>query len=266
MSKNILMNVNYNLSSRAERGTPQTKSCVNREVLRCAQNDNRVYRVVSRMPAIFFLLVAFAFSVGAQSLAPAEVKSLLERIRQKRAAAPQVQADFQEDKNVHLLNKPIASSGKVWFQSPDKFRREAKGNAPSVTVSDGQQLWIYYPKFQSAEHYSLGKRSPLDAGIAALTAGLNLEDIEHSYHITAMKRDNGYELDLAPRAPSLKKFLQKFKIQLNGDLQVERTEMLQPNGDHIVTIYSNESRAPIDPSTFEFTPPAGTNVTTPLGR
>ena len=133
-------------------------------------------------------------------------------------------------------------------------------------MSDGQQLWIYYPKFQSAEHYSLGKRSPLDAGIAALTAGLNLENIENTYRITATKREKGYELELAPRAPSLKKFLQKFSIQLNDDLQVERTEMLQPNGDRIVTVYSNETRAPIDPSTFEFTPPAGTDVTTPLGR
>jgi chaperone LolA len=194
------------------------------------------------------------------------VKSLLARIREKRASAPQVQADFHEDKNVHLLDKPIASSGKVWFQTPNKFRREAKGNAPSIVVSDGQQLWIYYPKFHSAEHYSLGKRSPLDAGIAALTAGLNLENVEETYRITAIKRDKGYELELAPRAPSMKKFLQKFTIELNNDLQVDRTEMLQPNGDRIVTVYSNETRAPIDPLTFEFTPPAGTDVTTPLGR
>ncbi len=222
--------------------------------------------MASRSAAIFFLLFAFTASAPAQSLSPAEVKTLLARIREKRAAAPQVQADFHEDKNVHLLNKPIASEGKVWFQAPNKFRREAKGNAPSVTVSDGQQLWIYYPKFQSAEHYSLGKRSPLDAGIAALTAGLNLENVEETYRIAAKKLDKGYELELAPRHPSLKKFLQKFAIRINDELQVERTEMLQPNGDRIVTVYSNITRAPIDPSTFEFTPPPGTNITTPLGH
>ena len=66
-------------------------------------------------------------------------------------------------------------------------------------MSDGQQLWIYYPKFKSAEHYSFGKRSPLDAGIAALTAGLNLENIEATYHISASKQNEGYQLDL-PRA------------------------------------------------------------------
>jgi chaperone LolA len=202
----------------------------------------------------------------AEPLSTADVKTLLGRIRERRAAAPQVQADFQEEKNVHLMNKPIVSSGKVWFQTPNKFRREVKGNSPSMTVSDGQQLWIYYPKFQSAEHYSLGKHSPLDAGIAAITAALNLENVENSYHITASEQTYGYELQLAPRNPSLKRLLQTFTIQINADLQVQRTEMVQPNGDHIVTIYSNESRAPIPPSTFEFVPPPGTDVTTPLGR
>jgi len=211
-------------------------------------------------------LVLVSATARPEALAPNDIKALLERIREKRASAPQVQADFQEKKDVHLMKEPISSSGKVWFQKPNKFRREVKGNSPSVTVSDGQQLWIYYPKFQSAEHYSLGKHSPLDAGIEALTAALNLENIENNYHIGASQLEHGYELQLAPRNPSLKRLLKTFNIQMNPDLQVERTEMIQPNGDHIVTVYSHESRAAIDPSNFEFTPPAGTNVTTPLGR
>jgi chaperone LolA len=216
---------------------------------------------------LFSLSLVFAFATAqAEPLAPNEVKALLERIREKRASAPQVQADFQEQKDVHLMKQPINSSGKVWFQKPNKFRREVKGNSPSVTVSDGQQLWIYYPKFQSAEHYSLGKHSPLDAGIEALTAALNLENVENNYHISANKLENGFELQLAPRNPSLKRLLKTFNIQMNPDLQVQRTEMIQPNGDHIVTVYSNESRATIEPSNFEFTPPSGTSVTTPLGR
>ena len=222
--------------------------------------------MIAKSSLLLFLISVGAIATHAEPLGPPAVKALLDRVRATRAGAPQVQADFQEEKTVHLMNKPINSSGKVWFAAPNKFRREVKGNSPSITVSDGQQLWIFYPKFQSAEHYSLGKHSPLDAGIAALTAALNLENVENSYHITASKQDSGYELQLAPRNPSLKRLLRTFNIQMNGDLQVQRTEMVQPNGDQIVTLYSNESRAPIDPSMFEFTPPTGTNVTTPLGR
>jgi outer membrane lipoprotein-sorting protein len=211
-------------------------------------------------------LFLFATAAFAEPLSPADLKALLARIREKRAAAPQVQADFQEEKTIHMLNKPITSSGKISFQAPNKFRREAKGNSPSITVSDGQHLWIYYPKFQSAEHYSLGKRSPLDAGIAAITASLNLENVEATYHMAGTKEPDGYQLQLLPRNPSMKRFLQTFSIRMNNDLQVVRTDMVQPNGDRIVTTYSNESRAPIPASTFEFTPPAGTEVTTPLGK
>ncbi|MGH8092862.1 MAG: LolA family protein [Chthoniobacterales bacterium] len=221
--------------------------------------------MISKLLLLSFSLISIA-TAQAEPLAPNDVKALLARIRAKRAAAPQVQADFKEEKDIHLMNKPISSSGKVWFAAPDKFRREVQGNSPSVTVSDGKQLWIYYPKFKSAEHYSLGKHSPLDAGIAALTAALNLENVENSYHITATKLENGYALQLAPRNPSLKRLLQTFDIQMNADLKVQRTEMIQPNGDQIVTIYSNESRASIPPETFEFTLPPGTTVTTPLGR
>ncbi|HEV2806045.1 MAG TPA: outer membrane lipoprotein carrier protein LolA [Chthoniobacterales bacterium] len=219
-----------------------------------------------RLLFLSLLIGACAPLLRAEPLSPPDLKSLLGRIREKRAAAPQLQADFQEEKNVKMLSKPIASSGKIWFQSPNKFRREAKGNSPSITVSDGQQLWIYYPKFKSAEHYSLGKRSPLDAGISAITASLNLENVEATYHISATKESDGYQMQLLPRNPSMKRFLQTFTVRMNNELQVVRTEMVQPNGDRIVTSYSNETRAPIPASTFEFTPPAGTDVTTPLGR
>ena len=220
----------------------------------------------NRFLSLSLLLGLCAPLLRAEPVSPADLKTLLGRIREKRAAAPQVQADFQEEKNVKMLNKPIVSSGKIWFQSPNKFRREAKGNSPSITVSDGQQLWIYYPKFHSAEHYSLGKHSPLDPGISAITASLNLENVEATYHISATKEADGYQLQLLPRNPSLKRFLQTFTIRMNNELQVARTEMVQPNGDRIVTTYSNENRASIPASTFEFTPPAGTDVTTPLGK
>jgi outer membrane lipoprotein-sorting protein len=73
-------------------------------------------------------------------------------------------------------------------------------------------------------------------------------------------------VELLPKTPSLKRIFQKFDLQMNGELLVTRTEMLQPNGDRIETTYSNQSRGTIPQSTFQFTPPPGTEVTTPLGR
>src|SRR3954468_9822223 len=136
-------------------------------------------------------LCCCATFASAEPLAPNDVKTLLGRIREKRAAAPQVHANFQEQKTIRMMNKPVVSSGEVWFQAPNKFRREVKGNSPSLTVSDGQQLWIYYPNFKSAERYPLGKGSPLDSTVAAINSALNLENIENTFQINATKTDKG---------------------------------------------------------------------------
>src|SRR5207245_6804778 len=214
-----------------------------------------------------FVLAALAFaaltSIGKTApLSEADLKNLLAGIRQNRST----QADFQEERVIRLMKNPILSSGTVWFQPPNKCRREVKGNSPSITVSDGRQLWIYYPNFKSAERYPLGKSSPLDSTVAAINSALNLENIENIFQINATKSDKGYDLALLPRTASMKRVFQKLDLHINENLRVERTDMLLPNGDRIVTSYSNQTRAPIPGSTFEFTLPAGTEVTTPLGQ
>lgn len=207
-------------------------------------------------------LICLASSVQSAPLSESEVKNLLGQIRDHRIA----QADFQEQRVIRLMKKPVVSSGKIWFQPPNKFRREVKGSAPSLTVSDGRQLWIYYPNFKSAERYPLGQSSPIDSTVAAINSALNLQNVENTFQITASKSDNGYELALVPRATSMKRVFQKLDLHINNNLQAERTEMLLPNGDRIVTTYFDQTRAPVPPSTFEFTPPSGTQITTPLGR
>src|SRR6195256_3672113 len=175
---------------------------------------------------VIFLVASLPLGVKAEPLSPADIKGLLERIREKRAAAPSMQADFQEQRKVHLLDEPINSSGKIWFQAPNKFRVERKGNAPSITVSDGQQLWIYYPNFRSAEHYTIGRRSPLDSVIAGINTALNLENVESNFNITARKIDKGYEFELVPRSASMKRMFQTLNLRINEELLVERTEMV----------------------------------------
>jgi outer membrane lipoprotein carrier protein len=207
-------------------------------------------------------VVVVRFVAQAAPLSEADLKNLLTAIRQNRTT----QADFQEERVIRLMQKPVLSSGTVWFQPPNKFRREVKGNSPSVSVSDGQDLWIYYPNFKSAERYSLGKGSPLDATVAAINSALNLEKIESSFNITATKTENGHELQLLPRSYAMKRAFQKLDLKINQKFRVERTDMLLPNGDRIVTRYLNQTREAIPPSMFEFKPPVGTEVTTPLGQ
>src|SRR6266481_3659560 len=83
------------------------------------------------------LVVAVLGSIANSApISEADLKNLPAGIRQNRST----QADFQEQRVIRLMKKPILSSGRIWFQPPNRFRREVKGNSPSVTVSDGRQL------------------------------------------------------------------------------------------------------------------------------
>ena len=215
-----------------------------------------------RTIVLIVFVIALTRVTNSAPVSDAELKNLLAAIRQNRST----QADFQEQRVIRLMKNPVQSSGTVSFHPPNKFRREVKGNSPSITVSDGRNLWIYYPNFKSVERYPLGKGSPLDATVAAINSALNLENIETSFNISATKSDNGHELALLPRTAAMKRVFQKLDLRINDKFRVERTDMLLPNGDRIVTTYSNQTRSPISPSTFEFKPPSGTEVTTPLGQ
>jgi chaperone LolA len=215
------------------------------------------------------LVLCFAFFasfVHAQPLSDAEIKKLLTRIHEKRVASPSVQADFQEVKASHFLNKPLVSTGRVWFRAPNKFRREMKGSSQTVAVSNGHDFWIYFPNKKSTQHFTLGRNSPVDAALSAMSTALSLENVESSYQISGTKVDRGYQLQLLPRTETGKRIFQRFDLRLSSDLFVEQTEMVKANGDKIDTTYSNQSCAVIPTSTFEFTPPAGTEITNPLGR
>jgi hypothetical protein len=83
------------------------------------------------------------------------------------------------------------------------------------------------------------------------------ENVEGTYHISATKESDGYQLQLTPRNPSMKRFLQMFTIKTITSCR-PFTDMVQPNGDRIVTTYSNESRGAI--------PPRLSNLPRPPGR
>ena len=211
-------------------------------------------------------LMTFIASAECQTLSPNETKKFLARVHEKLAGSPNLEADFQEEKASHFLSKPVLSTGKVWFQAPNKFRREMKGGAQTVAASNGRDFWIYFPTRRSAQHFTLGKNSPVDAAITAMITALNLENVESTYQVSASKNDGRYELQLLPRTPAGKHLFQRFDLRISNELFVQRTEMMKPNGDRIGTTYSNQSRAVIPAATFEFTPPPGTEVSSPLGR
>jgi len=220
-----------------------------------------------KIRAALCLLLLAPFIASAAELNTAESAALLKKLQELREKQPAAQADFKEEKATHLLTRPIVTEGTVSFDAPGKFRREVKGGNASISVSNGKVMWVYYPNFKEAEHYSIGQRSFFDDAMAALTAGLNFEHIEEYYNFKASRDATGYQFQLTPKKPNLKRILDHLDIWMDNDFKVQKTALYQQKGDHIVTVYSNVRHLNSLPaSTFEFTPPADAHVSYPLGK
>ncbi len=218
-----------------------------------------------------FLLVILLFIAAhpvsaADALSASERSTVLARLAAIHRRNPGMTASFVEKKTSRLLKDPLVTSGTIAFKAPDKFRRNVTGNSPSLSVCDGRTLWIYYPKFKEAERYELGSRGFFDDALAALTVGLSFEDVEDYYRLQAYPDRAGYRMVLTPRSRKLRRVITQLTIYLNSDMQVRRTDAILPKQDTVVTDYRNVQRRSIPDSTFKFHPPAGTNVTRPLGK
>lgn len=213
------------------------------------------------LPVLFVLLAIGPLS--AEVLDEAATKDLVARITEARRGQA-MQADFREEKHLTVLKKPVIESGTLAFLPPDKFRREVKGEQGNLTVSDGQILWIYYPAFQEAEKYALDSNRALRESLAALTAGLSLEQVDKNFTIRAEKTSSGYSLELVPRTSALRKAVSSLRLDVSGALTATRLEILSRSGDRTITTFSNERKTALATDSFRFEPPAGVTVSEPL--
>jgi len=209
--------------------------------------------------------VCFATLLQAAPLSQGEINDLVQRLETVYRNRTSLQANFHEERHVAILKDPVINQGKIWFTPPDKIRREIAGNSPSTTVIDGKKMTIYYPHLKTAEQYDLDKRPIIRQSLEALTAGLNLQRVADYYNIEVTKEGNTYVVTLSPKTAAIRHLVKSLTLTMQTDLTPEKVDFESPRGERVFISYSDVKRDPVPDSVYEFTPPAGTNVTNPFG-
>jgi outer membrane lipoprotein carrier protein len=215
---------------------------------------------------ILSLLLAIAPLAGASTMTPSDIDQLVQKLQALHNTQPSLQANFREERHLAMLKDPVVNEGKVWFTLPDKIRREIGGKTPSTTVTDGKKVSIYYPNYQQVEVYDLEKRPIIKDTMRALTAGLNFREVTTYYAIEGSKNGTQYQLTLTPKTASVRKLVKTVNLTIDENLTPVRV-VIQDNKNQVFTeTYTNVRRDTLPASTFEFSPPPGTKVSTPLGN
>jgi outer membrane lipoprotein-sorting protein len=215
---------------------------------------------------ILFILIGIAPLVYAAPLTQSDIEQLVQKLQTIHNTQPSLQANFREERHLAMLKEPVVNEGKVWFTLPDKIRREIGGKTPSTTVTDGKKVSIYYPNYQQLEVYDLEKRPIIKDTMRALTAGLNFREVANYYDITGTKNGNEYQLTLTPKTAAVRKLVKTVDLTIDENLTPARVVIHDNKGQVFTETYTNVRRDTLPESTFEFSPPPGTKVSTPLGN
>jgi outer membrane lipoprotein-sorting protein len=211
------------------------------------------------MRHLLVLLIAIS-TVQAQELTAKEVDALLARLAESRGGSA-MQANFREERRLALMEKPVIESGTVSFLPPDMFRREVNGG--SLTVCDGETLWLFYPQFREAEKYTLSSNRSLRESVSAMTSGIGLQNLGRNYRVQAWRTANGYRITLNPKTSSLRKAVSEVRVDISDQLFAKRLDIIGAEGDRTAITFSDERRVNLSPERFRFQPPEGVRVSEP---
>jgi outer membrane lipoprotein-sorting protein len=214
---------------------------------------------------VLLVTIGFTTILQAAPLSQDEISDLVKRLETVYQNRTSLQANFREERHMAILKDPVVNEGKIWFTPPDKIRREITGNSPSTTVIDGKKMTIYYPNLKTAEQYDLEKRPIIRQSLQALTAGLNFQRVSDYYSIEGTKEDKSYVITLTPKTAAIRRLVKSLTLTMQTDLTPEKVDFQSPRGERVFISYSDVKRDPVADSEYEFTPPAGTNVTNPFG-
>jgi outer membrane lipoprotein-sorting protein len=207
------------------------------------------------------LVLLFAIStVHGQELSEKEVDALLSRLAESRGGSA-MQANFREERRLALMEKPVIESGTVSFLPPNKFRRQVDGG--SLTVCDGETLWLYYPQFDEVEKYTLSSNRSLRESVSAMTSGIGLQNLARDYSIQGWRIPGGYRIKLNPKTSSLRKAVAEIQVEISDQLFAKRLDIIGTEGDRTTITFSNERRVDLSPESFRFQSPKGVRVSEP---
>jgi outer membrane lipoprotein-sorting protein len=215
---------------------------------------------------ILSILLGIAPLASASPMTQSDIDQLIQKLQTLHNTHPSLQANFREERRLAMLKDPVVNEGKVWFTLPDKIRREIGGKTPSTTVIDGKKMSIYYPNYQQLEVYDLEKRPVIKDSLRALTAGLNFREVTSYYDLQGSKNGSEYQITLSPKTAAVRKLVKTVDLTIDENLTPVRVVVHDNKGQVFTITYTNVRRETLPESTFEFSAPPGTKVSTPLGN
>ena len=179
------------------------------------------------------LVIQRAFVTGALLLTPLlshaaewDIEQLMRSLAQTRIG----HASFVEKKSIAILDKPVESSGELFYSAPDHLEKRTLKPKPESMVVHGNELLI--ERGRQKHRLQLQAYPELAAFIDSIRGTLagDRQALERNYRLTLEGTDEHWTLQLLPLDEKMQAVVKRIRIAGMRDA-VRSVEITQADGD-----------------------------------
>lgn len=149
------------------------------------------------------------------------------------AERPRERATFVEKKTIALLDKPVESSGELFYRAPDLLEKKTLKPKPELLRIEGDQLRIERGK--KSHEVRLSDYPEIGGFVDSIRGTLagDRKALERSYKLSLEGQPERWTLLLVPTDPKMSGMIQKITIAGRRN-EVRTIDILQADGDRSV--------------------------------
>ena len=154
----------------------------------------------------------------------------IDRLMQSLASSRSGSASFVEKKSIAMLDKPVESSGELFYTAPDRLEKRTLKPKPDCMLLDKDKLIV---EQRGKKHtLSLANYPEVAAFIDSIRGTLagDRKALERSYKLSLDGDEQNWNLSLLPIEDKMKKVVAKINIAGAGNI-LHSIEIKQADGD-----------------------------------
>ena len=202
---------------------------------------------------LFWVLVSSSKPLNAQT-----IDEVLNKIQYFYENTKSIKADFIQE-TVFLDKSKEIRTGKVWIKKPGKFRWEYQIPEKFLIISDGFQIFIYYPKEKEVLIYPSGKviSSQLALGFMSGRGNIKKDLKLESFEILNEKE---WKISFFPVSKDT--YIEKIVLTVNLDTgEVKEFYFINTSGEKVKIIFKNlKYNLDLKNNIFTFIPPKNSKL------
>ncbi|RKX61599.1 MAG: hypothetical protein DRP34_05510, partial [Thermodesulfobacteriota bacterium] len=197
---------------------------------------------------LFWVLVSSSKPLNAQT-----IDEVLNKIQYFYENTKSIKADFIQE-TVFLDKSKEIRTGKVWIKKPGKFRWEYQIPEKFLIISDGFQIFVYYPEEKEVLIYPSGKVISSQLALGFMSGRGN---IKKDLKLESFKILNEKEWKISFLPVSKDTYIEKIVLTVNLDTgEVKEFYFINTSGEKVRIIFKNlEYNLDLKNNIFTFIPP-----------